>query len=141
MLIIGTAYPLLYDIVQLFRLGIVDYFSDYWNYIDFIYMFASIVQVIFHSIYSPFLPICKATMTIVLFIGMGKTFFFLRIFEKFSPIVTMLSFVVLDLIPFSIIYFILCLMFAMQFGIMGLGNLNVEGKFRDTYATSEAQEE
>ena len=76
-------------------------------------------------------------MTIVLFLGMGKTFFFLRIFSKFAPIVTMLRFVVKDLIPFTVIYFILCLMFAMQFGIMGLGNRKVEGKFRDTYAKEE----
>ena len=76
-------------------------------------------------------------MTIVLFLGMGKTFFFLRIFENFSPIVTMLSFVIVDLVPFTIIYAILCLMFAMQFAIMGLGNKKVEGKFRDAYAKEE----
>lgn len=76
-------------------------------------------------------------MTIVLFLGMGKTFFFLRIFEKFSPIVTMLSFVVMDLVPFTVIYALLCLMFAMQFGIMGLGNKKVKGRFRDAYATEE----
>lgn len=137
MLIIGTTYPVLYDVVQITRIGFLEYFSDFWNYIDFVYMFSSIAQVVLHSMYSPHDSICKTTMTVVLFLGMGKTFFFLRIFEKFSPIVTMLSFVIKDLIPFSIIYFILCLMFAMQFGIMGLGNKKVEGKFRDEFAKPE----
>ena len=49
----------------------------------------------------------------------------------------MLSFVIVDLVPFTIIYFLLCLMFAMQFAIMGLGNKKVEGKFRDEYAKPE----
>lgn len=141
MLLIGTIYPVTYDIAQMIRIGPKDYFLDFWNLIDFVYMFSSIAQVILHSLYSPFTPICKATMTIVLFLGMGKTFFFFRIFESFSPIVTMLSFVIVDLVPFTIIYGILCLMFAMQFAIMGLGNKKVAGKFRDTYAKEEFDED
>lgn len=138
---IGTIYPVSYDIAQVIRVGPADYFRDFWNLIDFVYMFASIAQVILHTLYSPFEPQCKATMTVVLFLGMGKTFFFLRIFESFSPIVTMLSFVIKDLLPFTIIYAILCLMFAMQFAIMGLGNKRVKGKFRDTYANEESDKD
>ena len=54
LLLIGTIYPVTYDIGQINRVGAGAYFTDFWNLIDFVYMFASIAQVVLHSIYDPF---------------------------------------------------------------------------------------
>ena len=53
---------------------------------------------------------------------MGKTFFYLRIFENLSPIVTMLINVLYDLKVFLLFFFILIFMFAMQLSITGVAN-------------------
>lgn len=84
-------------------------------------------------IYSPFEFAVKLTMSVVIFLGMGKTFFFLRIFESLSPIVTMLTCVISDLKIFMLFFLILIVMFSLQISICGLGNTNVEGNFRDTF--------
>ena len=72
-------------------------------------------------------------MIIVVFLGTGKTFFFLRIFDKFSPIVTMLTNVISDLKIFIMFFSILILMFALQISIIGLSNFKVDGKFKETF--------
>lgn len=133
LLAIGTFYPTIYDLNQMYRLGLRDYFSDAWNYIDLLQLISSITQVIIHSLWDPMIVPCKFTMMVVMFLGIFKLFFFLRIFDALSPIVTMLGQVVNDLTPFMGFYFILIIMFSMQLSILGLGNLDVKGKFRDAF--------
>lgn len=53
-----------------------------------------------------------------------KTFFFLRIFENFSYIVTMLTRVVIDLHVFLLFYTILLVFFSLIFAVIGVGNPN-----------------
>ena len=72
-------------------------------------------------------------MSIVIFLGMSKTFFFMRIFDRLSPLVTMLSNVIVDLLPFMFFFFILMLMFSMQLGIMGLSNIDMKGEFKEKF--------
>ena len=84
-------------------------------------------------VYSPFEFVVKLAMSVVIFLGMGKTFFFLRIFESLSPIVTMLTCVIQDLKIFMLFFLILIVMFSLQISILSLGNLKVEGNFRDTF--------
>ena len=67
---------------------------------------------VLHSIYSPLELRCKITMMIVVFLGMGKTFFYLRIFDGLSPIVTMLARVIKDLQAFLLFFMILIVMFS-----------------------------
>ena len=105
--------------------------SDPWNYSDLLYIWGSIIQVILHSTQSPYTLACKITMYIVVFLCLIKTFFFLRIFDAFSPIVTMIARVVKDLQVFTFFFMLLIWMFAILIGVLGLGNLNVDGKFRD----------
>ena len=69
----------------------------------------------------------------VLFLGMSKTFFFLRLFNNLSPIVTMLINVISDLKVFIFVFMILILFFSLQLGVLGLGNINHEGMFRDHF--------
>ena len=137
MIALGTVYPALYDWIQMYRVGLKTYLSELWNYIDMTYILASVAQVILHTYLDPFSLPCKLTMTIVIFLGMGKTFFFLRIFENLSPIVTMLSNVVVDLGPFMLFFFTLIVMFSMQLGIIGLANIVRDGKFKDEFEKSQ----
>ena len=41
---IGISYPAIYDTTQLIKLGPA-YFSDIWNYSDFIYIWSSILNI------------------------------------------------------------------------------------------------
>ena len=45
----------------------------------------------------------------------------------------MLSTVIFQLRIFMTFFFILCLLFSLQYGVIGLGNVNIPGKFRDLY--------
>lgn len=44
LLAIGILYPWGYDFSQMIRGGLVDYFSDPWNYADMLYTYGSIVN-------------------------------------------------------------------------------------------------
>lgn len=74
-------------------------------------------------------------MIVVVIMALVKTFFFLRIYDLLSPIVTMLTTVIIDLKIFMFFFMILIALFSLIMGILGLGNWNVEGKFRDKYFT------
>ena len=50
-----------------------------------------------------------------------KSFFFMRIFEKFTKLVIMIKNVIADLRVFMIFYFLLLLMFSSILGVLGLG--------------------
>jgi len=68
-------------------------------------------------------------MMIILFLGLIKTFFFLRIFDALSPIVTMLTNVIYDLRIFLLFYGILIFLFSLMIGILGIGNIDIPGGF------------
>jgi hypothetical protein len=58
-----------------------------------------------------------------------KSFFFLRIFQWLSYIVTMIYTVVADLKVFALFFTILIVLFSMVFAVLGAGNQNVPGEF------------
>ena len=93
--------------------GFKNYFTQPWNYLDILLISTGILNIILHTLYDPLLIGCKITISFVGFLGMGKTFFYLRIFENLSPIVTMLINVLYDLKVFLLFFFILIFMFAM----------------------------
>jgi hypothetical protein len=72
-------------------------------------------------------------MVMVVIMSLVKTFFFLRIFDEYSTVVTMLTTVIFDLKIFLFFFMILNMMFSLLIGIIGLANTAVEGKFRDKY--------
>lgn len=63
-----------------------------------------------------------------------KTFFYCRIFDRLSPIVTMLTRVTKDLMNFLLFFIILIFGFSMITSILGLGNIEIDGNFKDTFA-------
>ena len=44
LLILGILYPLYYEIFQLWKYGIVDYFSSLQNYSDIVYIWGSVAN-------------------------------------------------------------------------------------------------
>jgi hypothetical protein len=65
---------------------------------------------------------CKVMMTIIYLMQIHKTFFFLRIFDAVSYIVTMLYTVMWDLKVFILFYFILIFLFSQIYSVFGLNN-------------------
>ena len=66
----------------------------------------------------------KVLITIILMQQIMKTFFYLRIFDALSYIVTMIFTVVNDLQAFLIFFFILVFNYSMIFAVIGAGNPN-----------------
>ena len=72
-------------------------------------------------------------MILIIFLGLLRTFTFLKIVASLSPIVTMLTNVVYDLRIFLFFYAILTVLFSLLLGIIGLGNTEIEGNFRNQF--------
>lgn len=72
-------------------------------------------------------------MTIILIMQILKSFFYLRIFEWLSYIVTMIYTVVSDLKVFGLFFTILILLFSMVFAVLGAANQNIPGDFQEEY--------
>jgi len=66
-------------------------------------------------------------MTVIMLMQISKTFFFLRIFESLSFLVTMIYQVISDLKVFLLFFSILIVLFAMVFAVIGIGNTNIRG--------------
>jgi hypothetical protein len=43
---IGIFFPWMYETIQLQREGLISYFFDKWNYVDFIYVYSSIGNIV-----------------------------------------------------------------------------------------------
>lgn len=125
MLAIGVLYPLCYEVVQLSRGGCADYLKDPWNYADILYIWGSVFNIIAQNVLGPFHLLCKSLMCIIVTLLITKTFFFLRIFPLLTPIVVMITNVIIDLKIFLMFYTILLFGFCQIFAVIGLGNLNV----------------
>jgi len=137
LLAVGVLYPALYDWTQMYRSGLSEYFSDFWNYTDCLYIWSSIGNIICQNMVGPFSLISKMLMIIIIVVALIKTFFFLRIFDALSPIVTMLTNVIYDLRIFLFFYAILIVLFSLLLGILGIGNKYIPGGFKDTYGDSD----
>lgn len=70
-------------------------------------------------------------MILVLVMQIPFTFFYLKIFEGFSKIFTMLKDVIRDLKVFLFFFTILIVLLSMTFAVLGLGNEKFEGKFKE----------
>jgi hypothetical protein len=126
----GIVYPLAYESRSMRLDGARAYFMQPWNYLDILLIGFGVMNVILQGVLDPMRLPCKIIISLVVFLGMGKTFFYLRIFDSLSPIVTMLTNVFSDLKVFLMFFFILIFMFSMQISITGLGNKKVPGPMR-----------
>jgi len=122
-LLICLIYPMVYDLLQLKKQGLSEYFSDKWNYLDQGHIWIGIANVFIqrtsNNILSRESQVVMLIATVFLLI---KTFFFLRIFKDLSFLVTMVKQVFFDLRVFMLFFFILLYMFAIIFSILDLGN-------------------
>lgn len=126
-LLFGILYPALYEFAQMYMCD--DYWKDLGNYIDLIYIWCSVAMTFIHAYNSPYSVLSEILMCLVSVLAVRRTFNFLKIFEALSPIVTMLSVVILDLKAFMTFYFIQCLLFSLMIGVIGLQNPYIPGKF------------
>lgn len=83
-------YPLLYEIIQMFKGGLGEYAADFGNYFDLIYIFGSFIMAFVHWA-NPYSFASKLLMSVIVTLAIRRTFNFLRIFNALSPIVTMLN--------------------------------------------------
>jgi hypothetical protein len=125
-LLTGIIYPMCYSFVQAFRVGILEYLSDFGNWFDLFYILGSILMSILHLILSPFFFVSKAVMIFVIAQSIIRTFKCMRIITLYSPIVTMLTTVVFDLRIFIFFYMILVGMFSLTICVLGNGNPNAD---------------
>jgi hypothetical protein len=125
MLLAGIFYPWMYDLIQLIKDGPRAYFSDPWNYIDFLYIYGSLSNIVCQTILGQFNVITETLMILIILLLVVKTFFFLRIIESFTPIVIMLIRVIYDLRIFLLFYTILLFMYSLLFSVIGVGLSNV----------------
>jgi len=73
----------------------------------------------------------KIIMGVLLLQQLIKSFFYLRIFDTLSYIVTMINRVIYDLRVFLLFYFILIIIFSQIFAVIGVGNKNLDGGFKE----------
>lgn len=137
-LLAGLIYPTIYESIQVFKFGASTYLSEFGNYFDLLYIWGSVAMSIIHVILSPFNFLAKIVMISVIFLSVIRTFKFLRIFQAYSPIVTMLQNVIYDLRIFLFFYIILTALFSLLIGVLGIGNRNVPGIFKDTFGEEES---
>jgi hypothetical protein len=111
----GIIYPFTYDMIQMYKVGIREYFSTAQNWFDFIFVWSGLFMVIIMNFYptiSPFDILPKLLLLSTIQTSIPKTFFFLRVFERLSYIVTMLVNVTGDLQVFMFFYVLLLFMFS-----------------------------
>lgn len=141
----GIVYPLVYDTIQLCKLGIKDYFSEFWNYTDFFFIWLGFLNIVLQYFDDAGADghfdekessgvmhlIDKTVMIMVILLAIVKTFFYLRVFESLSYIVTMLKNVIYDLRVFLIFYFMVIFLFGLIFSVLGVGNMNAPGDYKE----------
>lgn len=110
-------YPLFYDGTQMLKQG-KEYFSDPWNYVDILHISLGYADLILQVRVGTCCILTKTILIIVIFLLLVKTFFFMRIFESFSYIVTMIINVVIDLQVFLLFFTILVVMFSLVFDVL-----------------------
>ena len=116
----------------MFKGGLGDYFADFGNYFDLIYIFGSFIMAFVHW-GNPYSFASKLLMSVIVTLAIRRTFNFLRIFNALSPIVTMLNNVIWQLRIFLTFYFILVMLFSLMYGVLGLGNYKLYGAFRTNF--------
>ena len=123
---LGIIYPAWYDFNQLYRMGLTEYFSDFGNYSDCLYIWGSISNLFLQNMLGPYHIACRSIMIIIVLQVLLKSFFFLRVFPSLTPVIVMLKTVIYDLRIFMLFYTILIFLFCQVFAVLGLGNLYPE---------------
>ena len=110
-------YPVAYDGTQMLKKG-MEYLSDPWNYVDMTHISMGYANIICQIYVGTWAIYSKVVLIIVVLLCLVKTFFFMRIVQKFSYIVTMITMVISDLQVFMLFFIILIVMFSMIFDVI-----------------------
>ena len=121
LMIISISYPFIFESIQLYKSGL-GYFNDPWNYIDFFFVYTSITNIVFQFTFDPSEIYPIMINGLVVMFSLMKVLFFLRVFDYFSYLVTLITSVTMDLCPFIAFYGILCYMFSLILGVLGYQN-------------------
>ena len=104
---ICNSYALFYDLRQMIKKGEL-YFFDLWNIIDWLYIITGYINLMIqYDIYKGHNQQdidCKLVNIIFVLFMFIKSFFFLRMHEKFTKIVIMITNVMKDLREFVVFY-------------------------------------
>lgn len=133
LMLANILYPAIYEALQMYYCGFTNYISDIGNYIDLLYIWGSIAMSIVHQYMTPLHIVSKGMCCITALLAIRRTFKSMTVFERLSPIVTMLAGVIVDLKDFMTFYFIQILLFSLIFGVLGCNNPKLPGKFQDKY--------
>ena len=98
----------------------MEYFADPWNYVDMIHITMGYANVACQWGVGTWHLSSKIVIIIVVLVCLLKTFFFMRIVQKFSYIVTMIIGVIGDLKVFMIFFVILIFMFSLIFDVISV---------------------
>jgi len=131
-MIIGILYPFVYDTCQLYKQG-WSYFSDAWNYTDMAFQWTGILNIVFmFEAVNPGENL-KAiiAMSMVLFLALVKTMFFMRIFDELSHLVTLIRTCIYDLRHFMTFYVIIVFMFSLILGVLGYQNFTAHDDYEE----------
>ena len=139
-LVAGSIYPLIYEVMFLRKTGLKVYLSKGKNIQNLAYLIATGLNAFMHIEFSPFWVWSKAIMIVVIMFMILRSFSFMSIFSDFSPIVTMLKNVVFDLQQFMLFYLIIVLIFSMLWTTIGIGNYRLEASNPDFYAAYGSEE-
>jgi len=121
--------------------GFTDYWTDFGNYFDQVYISGSIAMAYVHSS-DPYGILGKCLMILVVMSAIRRTFNMLKIFRDLSPIVTMLSNVIFQLRIFMTFFLILTVLFSLMYDVIGIGNVRLKGtKFSEEFGIEDEKGE
>lgn len=113
-------YPTIYELVLIKQTGVGEYFSDFGNVFNTIYIYSAVAMSVVHASLGAAHIASKWLTCINGLLVIRRTFYILKIFESLSPIVTMLIGVIIDLKDFMTFYFIQCMLFSLMLGVLGV---------------------
>jgi len=125
----GVSYPTFYEILQIYKDGIIDHVSNPWNVNDFLMVTTGILTVVLGQFMNQLAVKLKIVLILSCLSLLIKTFYFLRIFNSLSYLVAMLGQVISDLRVFALFFTLLIILLSQSITILGLGNTRVPGKF------------
>ena len=72
-MIVFISYPMVYEIVQLFKITPKDYFKDIGNYFDLVYIIGSFVMSYVHW-HNPYTFLSRLLMSLIVTLAIRRTF-------------------------------------------------------------------
>ena len=112
LLLLGILYPVIYESISACKVGLNKYIKSSQNMADLLYIWGSVINVVFQFRFGPHHIASRSIMTILVLAITVKTFFFLSIYKTLTFIVVMLTNVIYDLKIFMFFFIILIFMLA-----------------------------